>query len=347
MEAATVTLLVGLASIAFAVWLCLPDVLFLLGLSRIHRGVIGGPETVDVGTMGSVSEELFFELHALGFSPAGAFWEMLPAHKMFREDVFVRARADCFARAYRLWKNDPPRASFLTVFSDGSIVNTKNYWGGLEVNEETIWAGGIGPRDDHTPTEQQPAADRNSRRAPWPVIAAVALWAGAAAALSVQGSEWMELWMLAGGIGYVVATLIGLSRAKAAPPADAPHDHATVRRPLAEVLAEHMQRVQHFMLAGRTPLPARTIEDALETEDIYYRHPTVLRELRVALVVAVVFKAAILAAVPLILSVQFGVDHPVPWCGLLITCLGTLFMRYFASPFVQAALGGKKRPSES
>jgi hypothetical protein len=77
------------AALIIAVWVCLPDVLFLLGLTRVRRGILGGPEAVRSGPGEVVTDEIAEQLDALGFVPAGLYWEQLPAHKLFRHPVFV------------------------------------------------------------------------------------------------------------------------------------------------------------------------------------------------------------------------------------------------------------------
>ncbi len=126
-----------------AIWVCLPDVLFLLGLTRVRRGILGGPEAVRSGPGELVTDEIAEELDALGFVLAGLYWEQLPAHKLFRHPVFVSRKGDCFASIYRLFNNDLPRVAFKTSFADGAVVFTRNYVGGMEVDEATLRAGGL------------------------------------------------------------------------------------------------------------------------------------------------------------------------------------------------------------
>src|SRR5262245_10539958 len=111
LEASLATLLV-FGALTCAFWVCLPDVLFLLGLTGVRRGILGGPEVVQSGPSELVTEEIAQQLDALGFAPAGLYWEQLPAHKSFREAVFVSRADSCFAAVYRLFNNDWSRVAF-------------------------------------------------------------------------------------------------------------------------------------------------------------------------------------------------------------------------------------------
>jgi hypothetical protein len=139
-------LLLMAGALACAFWVCLPDALFLLGLTHVRSGVLGGPEDVRCDTSNPLTEEIAQQLDALGFVPAGLYWERLPMHKTFRGVVFVSRASDCFATVTRLWNNDTPRVSFKTAFRGIAVVFTKNYVGGMEANEETLWVGGLPPQ---------------------------------------------------------------------------------------------------------------------------------------------------------------------------------------------------------
>jgi hypothetical protein len=161
-----------------AFWVCLPDALFLLGLTRVRRGVLGGPEDVQSGPVKLVTEEIARQLEVLGFAPAGLYWEYLPAHKFCREVIFVSPTRDCFAAVYRLFNNDPPRVAFKTAFSDGAFVLTQNYAGGTEANEETLRTGGLYSEETIRSTERFPLAEvleENRRRVQRFVLAGHAL----------------------------------------------------------------------------------------------------------------------------------------------------------------------------
>jgi hypothetical protein len=143
----TLARLLAVAAFTSAIWVCLPDFLVLLGLTRIRSGVLGGPEEVPSALGGARGEDIALELEGLGFAPAGLVWEQLPAHKSFREVIFVSKTGDAFAAMYRLFDNDPPRVAFKTALSGGAFVFTQNYNGGMEANEPTLRAGGLAPAE--------------------------------------------------------------------------------------------------------------------------------------------------------------------------------------------------------
>jgi hypothetical protein len=142
-----------------AVWVCLPDMLFLLGLTRVRRGILGGPEAVRSGPGEVVTDEIAEQLDALGFVPAGLYWEQLPAHKLFRHPVFVSRKGDCFASVYRLFNNDSTRVAFKTAFADGAAVYTQNYNGGMEADEGSLRTGGLNSGETAIFGNRAPLAD--------------------------------------------------------------------------------------------------------------------------------------------------------------------------------------------
>src|SRR5947209_11326257 len=105
------TTLLMLAAIGLTIGVCLPDVLYLLGLVRVRRGILGGPEEIRSGRETWLTEDISEQLNVLGFEPAGLYWERMPAHKTFREAIFVSRHEDCFAAVYRLFNNDVPRVA--------------------------------------------------------------------------------------------------------------------------------------------------------------------------------------------------------------------------------------------
>jgi hypothetical protein len=258
MEPDTILLhLLMAAAVSGAVWVCLPDILFLTGLSRVRHGVLGGPEEVRCGAGELVTEEIAEQLGALGFTPAGLHWEQLPAHKCFRVAVFVSRADECFASVYRLLNNDPSRVAFKTPFANGAFALTQNYIGGMEADEETLRAGG------------PPCTEKQTLE---------------------------------------------------------------TRTPLAEVLEEHRRRVWQLVLAGHACLPAESLDDYAEAEEIYMDHPTVRRQFRESVAVLLGVKLAFLAGVPGIVAALRGVDPPALWAALLMASLIVLLVRYYGFP---------------
>jgi hypothetical protein len=155
-EAVLTLLMVG-ASIC-ALWVCLPDVLLLLGLAWIRRGILAGPDEVRTRAGDWLTEEIAQELDALRFEPACIYWERLLAHKTFHEVVFIFDAGDCFASVYRLLNDEPQRVAFKTSFSDGAFVLTQNYAGGMEADEGTLRAGGLLPEQSTSFEKRAPLA---------------------------------------------------------------------------------------------------------------------------------------------------------------------------------------------
>src|SRR5438309_10873344 len=77
-------------------WLCLKDLLPLLGLG-FQNGTLGGPEDVEPENNPHVPEDLFRQLRALGFTPLGVYWERQRFQKTFLEYAFACPRRRCFA----------------------------------------------------------------------------------------------------------------------------------------------------------------------------------------------------------------------------------------------------------
>ena len=145
------------AALFGALWVCLPDVLFLLGLIRVRRGILAGPEAVWSGEL--VTDEIAEQLDVLGFVPAGLYWEQLPMHKFFRNAIFVSRKEDCFASVYRLFNKDPSRVAFKTSFADSAVVLTQNYAGGMEADEGSLRVGGLFFGARHKIVDRTPLAE--------------------------------------------------------------------------------------------------------------------------------------------------------------------------------------------
>jgi hypothetical protein len=137
------TALLSAIAVTLALGLCLPDALYLLRVTGIKRGVLAGPDGAASGARAIASPEVADQLAQLGFTPAGLYWEQMPAHKCFQEAIYVSRTGDCFAAVYRLFNNDLPRVAFKTAFADGAYVLTQSYQGGMEKQEATLWAGGV------------------------------------------------------------------------------------------------------------------------------------------------------------------------------------------------------------
>lgn len=110
---------------AFALfWLCLPNLLHLLGLA-FHNGIAGGPSDVEPDGTDASHADLHRQLEALGFIPLGLYWEGMRFGKHFDELVYASEQEGCFASMFGLAHADH-HVAFLTTFTDGAAVITKN-----------------------------------------------------------------------------------------------------------------------------------------------------------------------------------------------------------------------------
>ncbi len=139
MEPIAIGLLI--ASLLLAAWLCLPEVIVLCRWPCISTGFDGGPKEATASRCPDVDEDLFEEFAELGFEPVGVYWERAPFGRTFRELIFAHRDHPGFGMLYPNNQIGPRRAAFLTVFTDGAVVFTKNYQGGVEADEEDFWAG--------------------------------------------------------------------------------------------------------------------------------------------------------------------------------------------------------------
>jgi hypothetical protein len=317
------------ASLGLAVWLCLPELLFLLGLSRIQWGITGGPEEIPAGPWRGVPEQLLVELQALGFVPLGVCSEKLPAHKTFVSYVYAAPNGDCFCTVNHLFVNDAPRASFLTTFRTGAVVFTQNYTGGREANEETFRAGP--PKDadaPRPPMEEEPAKSRA-----WQWTASLGLASLAGVLCHAKSIDDGLVWALL----LVPIAFVWMGKKQPAckprPQADVPVD---ARLPLNGVLEEHRRRVRQFSLASHIPMPCLTLDDRILAKDVYYAHPSTMRSLRGTLLFLWLVKLGFLVALPVLLAVNLGAEHVAIWAVLLGECLLALLMRHFGYPVLVA-----------
>jgi hypothetical protein len=141
----TLTLTLAALSTLILIRLFLPDILSVFGLITLKNGFTGGPEDANRYWPSKLDADLYQEMLALGFQPVGTFWEQLPFTRRFEEFVFARPGEKCFGLLYPHDQIMPRRGSFLTVFETGGVVFTKNYCGGVEVQEGDFLATGARP----------------------------------------------------------------------------------------------------------------------------------------------------------------------------------------------------------
>jgi hypothetical protein len=131
-----------------AVWLCLPMLAMILGLSRVGCRIVGGPETLTPTGDDPQYDELFDQLRDLGFEPLGSrveFGWLFNQHyyKQFPPGrVFASTTGDCFVSLYRIFPGEPWRLSYHTVFTDGSLVSTANQMPQLRIEQEGYFRWG-------------------------------------------------------------------------------------------------------------------------------------------------------------------------------------------------------------
>jgi hypothetical protein len=322
MTLATILLLLPVVSLLLAAWLCLPQVVILWRGARLEHGFLGGPEDVAPYWLHEIDEDLFDQLTALGFRPVGRYWEKVQLSRTFDEFVFASPEVPGFGMLYRNSQIMPRRAAFMTVFTSGAVVFTKNYQGGLEAETEDFIAGvpGKPPLPPvEAPRPEQPLSARHVV-----IHLAGALVAGLLSFGAFE--EQMGVWVGAGLAAFAVWLL---SRAFANPPEEpADQEDLDFRAPLDEVLRVHRHRVAGFVEAGHVPVPGAGPEGFLEIQRRYYEHPLVRREFLASQRVILGAKLVYFALVPGLLACWLGPDHPAPWACLLAEGLVMLAVRY-------------------
>lgn len=128
-------------SLALAAWLLWPRLLVVLGRRQLQNGFSGGPEELQSHWLLDVDAELVEQLTGFGFQPLGLYWERMSQSRTFRELVYVSPADQCFGLLYPNSQIMPHRASCLTVFADGAVVQTKNYDGGVKGNRADFVVG--------------------------------------------------------------------------------------------------------------------------------------------------------------------------------------------------------------
>jgi hypothetical protein len=166
------------AALAIA-WVCLPKFLALLGQTRCAIAIVGGPGSLTPTDDDPDYADLFAWLHDLGFEPLGSRVEIgwfLPNHwhrAGLPGRIFATANRDCFASLYRLYRGDPWRVVFGTVFTDDSLVTTADQMANLRIEQEGYLRWAYPSRDlaevlrqHYLAVEDYRAADRRTVDAP-------------------------------------------------------------------------------------------------------------------------------------------------------------------------------------
>src|SRR5262249_3414244 len=94
--------------------------------------------------------------------------------RTFLEFVFASRAHRCFAMLSPRDQLMPRRATLLTVFTDGAVVFTKNYRGGIEADEAEFFAGApISKFADDDKQARQEAKSPPVEERWWPKVVAV------------------------------------------------------------------------------------------------------------------------------------------------------------------------------
>jgi hypothetical protein len=334
----TVTLALAFLATLILIRLLLPNVLVVLGLLDLRNGFAGGPEDANCYWPSRTDADLYQEMLALGFRPEGTYWEQLPFTRRFEEFVFTRPGEKCFGLLYPNDQIMPRRGAFLTVFETGGVVFTKNYSGGVEIQEGDFLATGArtGPAPPPQPEPPAPA------RSPWKPLVfflmAGLLYVGAEAGGPGRrpGSDRRVLLGVLGGLA-VIGTLTALAtlprnrpRVAAPPPERDPAD-LDLRVSLAETLTRHRLNVNRSIAEGQQLPPSFDAGEFIATQHRYHRHPRLRRQFRSTMGFLLLSKLTVLAPLPAIAFYTRGVHDPLPWGVLLAEGLMGLYLRYGCS----------------
>jgi hypothetical protein len=130
----------------WALWLCSPQLLDLLGLGGFANGVRGGPEEMGDDRIPEGHAALAGQLRELGFTPLGVYWEGVRSGPTFEEWVYFSREERCYASLYGFTRG-VPRVSFITALADGGQIHTKNFTLGVEADADGLLARGTATRD--------------------------------------------------------------------------------------------------------------------------------------------------------------------------------------------------------
>ncbi len=327
----TFTLVLAAVSVLTVIRLLWPNVLAVFGRSPLQNGMAGGSEDADLYWPARLDGALYQEMLALGFKPLGTFWEQMPFGRRFEEFVFHRPGEKCFGILYPNDQIMPRRASFLTVFETGGVAFTKNYSGGVEVQEGDFLA--VGARTK--PVHELPPATPGAAHSPWQML----LLAGAVGLLmltflqgdhgSLTPDQRVLLRVLCG-----VAILGALTHVRPVvnrPRRESRLDDLDLRIPLAETLARHRLNVSRLLAQGQQPPVRFDADEFLPTQQRYYAHPRLRRQYQSSMAWLLRAKLIVLAPLPGVLFAQLGFRSALPWAALLAEGVIGLFLRYGCS----------------
>jgi hypothetical protein len=226
----------------------------------------------------------------------------------------------------------PRRGSFLTVFETGGVVFTKNYCGGVEVQEADFLAtGGRTESARHLPPQPPTPAGSSWK----PIVFCLA--AGLLMVTLVGGADtWLSsdqrvILLVLSGLA-VICTLLPIRPQGATPrcPVREPVD-LDLRVPLVETLARHRLNVNRLIAQGQQLPAVFDGDEFIATQQRYYRHPRLRRLRQSSMGTLLLGKLIVLAPLPTIFFCTLGVREPLPWSILLVEGLVGLYLRYGCS----------------
>jgi hypothetical protein len=323
-----ITLALVIVSTLILIRLLLPNILTVLGLFPLQNGFAGGPEDANSYWPTKIDDDLYQEMLALGFRPEGTNWEQMPFSRRYEGLVFTRPGEKCFGTLYPNNQIMPRRSSFLTVFETGGVVYTKNYCGGVEVQEGDFLATGARTEPVRELTPPVPASA-------WkPIVFCLA--AGILAMTLFNGANYQLttdqktlLWVLSGAA--LIRALLPSRPQEAAPRRPARDRDLDLRLPLAETLVRHQRNVNLLIAEGQQLPACFDAHEFLATQQRYHRHPRLRRLFQASMLTLLLVKLFILAPLPAIFFCTLGIESPIPWGVLLVEGLVGLYLRYGCS----------------
>jgi hypothetical protein len=327
----TFTLVLALVSVLIVIRLLLPEILVLLGRNPVQNGMAGDSEDADLYWPTRLDGDLYQEMIALGFRPLGTYWEQMPFMRRFEEFVLHRPGEKCFGILYPNNQIMPRRASFFTVFETGGVAFTKNYSGGVEVQEGDFLA--VGARTELV--QDLPPATAAGTHSAWRML----LLAGAVGCLMLtfmpvsHGSLTADQRLMA-RVMCGIAILGALSHVRPVvnrPRREPRSEDLDVRIPLAETLARHRLNVDRLLAQGQQA-PARfDADEFIYTQQRYHAHPRLRSQHQSSMAWLLRAKLIVLALLPGVLFARLGFQSALPWSALLVEGIIGLFLRYACS----------------
>jgi hypothetical protein len=325
-----ITLVLAILSTVILIRLLLPDILAVLGLSPLQNGFSAGPEDANSYWPTKLDEDLYQEILALGFQPLGTYWEQLHFTRRFDEFVFTRTEEKCFGILYPNDQIMSRRASFFTVFETGGVVFTKNYCGGLEIQEGDFLATGARTVSERRlPTPPLAPADSAWKRVLFCLAAGLVI-ATLVSASSLSSQLIIALGVLSGLAAFVALLPVLLRLTTPSNPEPEPVD-LDLRISLSETLQRHRLNVNLLIAEGQQLPAVFDEEEFIATQKRYYRHPRLRMQFISAMATLLLAKLIILAPLPTFFFYRLGVRDPLPWVVLLGEGLVGLYLRYGCS----------------